>query len=156
MKAAMVFRVLVILWMIVIFFRSAKPADQSSMESQFVGQIVGRIFVPDFEKLDESEQRSFAEGIDHAVRKTAHATEYGILAVLIMLSFYPVSDPKHCCIAIGICLLYAVSDEVHQEFVPGRTGKVTDVIIDSLGAVLGTLFYLAALKTAALIGKHKK
>lgn len=40
-----------------------------------------------------------------------------------------------------ICILYAISDEVHQLFVPGRGGQVRDVIIDSAGAIAGILGY---------------
>ena len=44
--------------------------------------------------------------------------------------------------ALLICVLYAVSDEVHQIFVPGRGAEVKDVLIDSAGASVGVLMYL--------------
>lgn len=40
-------------------------------------------------------------------------------------------------IALLICIPDAISDEVHQLFIPGRAGQVRDVIIDSAGAVVG-------------------
>jgi VanZ family protein len=45
-------------------------------------------------------------------------------------------------LALLICVLYAISDEVHQLFVPGRGGQVKDIIIDSAGATVGIGVYL--------------
>jgi len=42
-------------------------------------------------------------------------------------------------LAFTYCFLYACSDEIHQLFVPGRSGKFTDVLIDSAGALLAVL-----------------
>lgn len=49
-------------------------------------------------------------------------------------------------IALAICISYAISDEVHQLYVPGRSGEVRDVIIDTAGASLGILSYVAIRK----------
>jgi len=40
------------------------------------------------------------------------------------------------------CVLYAISDETHQIFVPGRSAQISDVLIDSVGAIVGILMYL--------------
>ena len=40
-------------------------------------------------------------------------------------------------VAIGICFLYACTDEYHQLFIEGRAGQFTDVLIDTAGASLG-------------------
>jgi VanZ family protein len=42
-------------------------------------------------------------------------------------------------LAWGLCILYAITDEYHQSFVPGRSPRGMDVGIDALGAVLGLL-----------------
>ncbi len=55
-----------------------------------------------------------------------------------------------------IGILYAISDEIHQLFVPGRSGKVTDVIIDSLGILTGIVFFLIVEKTVKQIRKNIK
>ncbi|MGV8147186.1 MAG: VanZ family protein [Alkaliphilus sp.] len=41
-----------------------------------------------------------------------------------------------------VCVLYAISDETHQIFVPGRSAQVSDILIDSVGAAVGILIYL--------------
>lgn len=72
------------------------------------------------------------------VRKTAHVCEYALLGYLVYLLL-----KEHGCgrpwLAFVICFAYAVTDEVHQYFVPGRTGSVTDVLIDSAGITIGTV-----------------
>ncbi|WP_245575523.1 VanZ family protein [Alkalicoccus chagannorensis] len=44
--------------------------------------------------------------------------------------------------ALIICVVYAASDEYHQTFIPGRSGEVSDVVIDGIGAFVGISFYL--------------
>lgn len=85
------------------------------------------------------------DGIILAIRKSAHLTEYAFLAVLLWraqmrrpafrppviwrwLDAYPV---------FVICVAYAALDEIHQAFVPSRTGSVGDVMFDAGGAALG-------------------
>jgi VanZ family protein len=62
--------------------------------------------------------------------KMFHILEY---AVLYILTYRVTKNPITSFI---IVILYAGSDEVHQLFVPTREGRVRDVIIDTLGAVL--------------------
>ncbi|MCL5411531.1 MAG: VanZ family protein [Patescibacteria group bacterium] len=71
-------------------------------------------------------------------RKLAHLTEYAILFILFFRAFgYQKSKLP---LAFSLCVLYAISDEIHQLFVPLREGKATDVVVDSIGSVLGIFF----------------
>ena len=45
-------------------------------------------------------------------------------------------------LSLFVCVLYAISDEVHQLFVSGRGAQVKDVLIDSAGAIVGVGLYL--------------
>ena len=65
------------------------------------------------------------------VRKCAHFTEYGILFWLLIRG--PMKDRPY--LALLLCVLYALSDEGHQIFVPGRTASLYDVALDSTGAL---------------------
>ena len=49
-------------------------------------------------------------------------------------------------ITIGLWMLYAILDEFHQSFSPGRTPKITDVYIDTLGIIIGILLVIFARK----------
>jgi VanZ family protein len=49
-------------------------------------------------------------------------------------------------ISLGICFLYAISDELHQAFIPGRNGNPIDVLIDTAGAAFGLLIIIVFFK----------
>ncbi|HXW84167.1 MAG TPA: VanZ family protein [Candidatus Binataceae bacterium] len=67
------------------------------------------------------------------IRKCAHFTEYAILFWLLIRG--PMAGRPY--LALGLCVLYALSDEGHQIFVPGRTASLYDVALDSTGAAFG-------------------
>lgn len=75
------------------------------------------------------------------LRKTAHVTEYavlGVLAVRALRGLRPLSAPRDLLRGAWVfATCYAATDEFHQIFVPGRTAKVTDVMLDSAGAAFG-------------------
>ena len=130
-----------ILWMGVIFSFSAKPAEESGEMSRSVGRMAGKIFVSDFANWSESRRTEFAEGIDYPLRKCAHVTEYAIFGALLMLTMMSYGNALRDCLiwSFSIAVFYAAVDEFHQLFVAGRGGRLTDVLIDSLGVVIGIL-----------------
>ncbi len=137
MKRRIIFAILLLLWMGMIFVRSSKTADESTAESEYVGMMLGHIFVSGFDDMEPQMQRSFARSIDYGVRKTAHAGEYAVLAILVMGTFYPYGGRRRMLLYLCFCALYAASDELHQLFVPERSGQILDVFIDSAGALAG-------------------
>ncbi len=151
-KAALV---LMLIWMGFIFFMSNRPADESTQDSEYVGTLIGRLVVPDFDELDEETRQDFVESIDHQVRKSAHASEYCVLGVLAFFVFYDNKKERRSFYikALTLSFLYAVTDEIHQLFVSGRSGQFSDVLIDTAGAALGLLFLTAVF---VLTGRLKK
>ena len=77
-------------------------------------------------------------GWDLVLRKLAHATEYAVLGALLVRA---TARPG---LAFGIGVLYAVSDEAHQLFVPGRHGSPIDVAIDAVGVAVGVALWQSA------------
>lgn len=76
---------------------------------------------------------------DFILRKTAHFFEFFILTFFLYRAFKGTFDLKMFYLifwAAGLSFLYAVSDELHQSFVPMRYPSFRDVIIDSLGILL--------------------
>ena len=75
-------------------------------------------------------------------RKSVHVIIYGILTLLIWFSL-PGLD-KHLFKKIVLCgflaLIFAVGDEIHQAFVPGRSGGVKGVLADTIGIVLALIW----------------
>jgi VanZ family protein len=63
-----------------------------------------------------------------------HVASYALLAYLFRRALGP--SPHATQWAWALTLLYAISDEVHQSFVPGRTARATDVAIDMVGATI--------------------
>lgn len=135
----------VVLWLAVIFLMSAKPADESADMSLSVGHIIGKVFVRDYGQMTEGEKEEFAERINYPVRKAAHASEYAILGILLTaaLGSYNVEGKRRFAAAWMAGTLYAASDEFYQLFVPGRSGCITDVMIDSGGLLAGILLLMA-------------
>lgn len=73
--------------------------------------------------------------------KTLHLMEYALLAILVYFAFPKVKT------VIILSYLYALSDEIHQTFVPGRSGLFRDTLIDLIGIYLGVLFLKYLKKT---------
>ncbi|HET9437902.1 MAG TPA: VanZ family protein [Gaiellaceae bacterium] len=77
-------------------------------------------------------------GWDLVLRKIAHAAEYAILgALLVRATGKPI-------VALALGTLYAISDEIHQSFVPGRLGSPLDVAIDAVGVAIGVALWQLA------------
>lgn len=151
------FTILTVLWMILIFSFSAKPADESSQMSLSVGRIIANIFIPDFEEWSDTEQEEFVVRIDHPVRKCAHASEYAVLGVLLVgtIGNYGIKGRRLMGYTLVIGIAYAASDEFHQLFVPGRSCQITDVMIDSAGLAAGMIFLWLLTKLYCRYGHQK-
>ncbi len=97
---------------------------------------------------DEASFRAFAAFWGFAwfaIVKGWHATEFAILCAfaIMILDRIAMSRPRrNVALALAFSLLFAVSDEYHQTFVPGRGGTWTDVVIDGLGASVAGLIAL--------------
>ena|ERR1041385_3159415 len=74
------------------------------------------------------------------VRKAGHLTEYAILATLAARAFRNSSHQfirRHWFkLSFLLAVIYALTDEFHQSFVPSRTASLYDSIIDSAGALI--------------------
>lgn len=140
-----IFIVLSVMCMVLIFMFSADNGEESSNKSGFIVKIV-QFF------LGEESNPKIAENLSFIVRKTAHFSIYALLGFLVSGSFaLRKLFSKAMWIVLLICFLYACSDEVHQLFVPGRSGHIRDVAIDTSGAFLGIVIF-----TAFLQNKSKK
>lgn len=143
-----VFCLLTLLWMTVIFMFSAKNADDSTEQSSFVTNILMNIFSNVYRNSDLSDKMQIIESMSFTIRKAAHFSIYSVLGLLSFLSVYYLTkfSNKTPFISLLICFIYACSDEMHQLFVPGRSGQLRDVFIDFSGALLMTLIILAVRK----------
>lgn len=136
--------------MTIIFYFSSQPAEVSGNLSGGISYRIVRLAADvTGQEWKEQEVLLLAEKLDYPIRKMAHLTEYALLGMAVALggvhgsgwSSYSIKKQYFLVQVIGS--LYATGDEMHQLFVPGRAGLVADVLIDSLGILIGWLvFYL--------------
>ena len=134
-KAKIVAKLLpIIAWMLVIFLMSSEVAGTSSARSDEIVRTIQSIGVS-----------APADPLTFLVRKAAQIGAYFVLGILLfnLLKEYDLGVKKMIFISIAIAMLYACSDEIHQMFVPGRSGEVRDVLIDTAGAAVGVVVYAA-------------
>lgn len=133
----------VLLWMSIIFIGST-DLGSSRRTSRIIGPIL-RWFYP--EVSDE-----VILAVQAVVRKGAHVLVYAMLAVLMWRARRVARGQKlaesgwswlEMCGIVGFCVLYAVTDELHQSFVRSRQGSPWDVGFDSVGAVSAMLLIWA-------------
>lgn len=117
--------------MIIIFLFSAQPGSASDKTSITLTSL-----------LFSGEDFDFILFLNVFVRKAAHMTEYAALTVpaWLFVSTFEIKKLWGNIIPFVFAAIYAATDEIHQLFVPGRSGQVRDVLIDSVGALLGIVF----------------
>ena len=131
----MICSVAAVFWMGVIFLFSGQPADESTQTSLRVERMICSVTVPGYVLKTPEAQR-----IEFPVRKGAHMTEYAILAVLFLgIVSRRELTRRELVRAVFLAAVYAAADEFHQRFVPGRSGQLRDVLIDSVGGTIGVL-----------------
>lgn len=124
-------------WMSVIFYLSHQAASQSSeLSGSIVQLLLGLIITLPF-ALDP-------EAVHFFIRKSAHFIAYFILGVLVYhtIKLFLYRYIPSISVSFFITVLYAISDEFHQTFIPGRSGEVRDVLIDSAGSLTGIFTYV--------------
>lgn len=158
-KRSTVAGLLAIIWMCIIFAFSAQIKEESSEVSiAFSYRMVSSAGTFFRLHLDEEALRRISDAIEGGVRKAAHMTEYAVLAVLlcVWLEKWQFTVFKRGFLGICLAALYAVSDEVHQLFVPGRAGTFRDVMIDSMGAVLGVLVFMGVKQCISFLYSRRR
>lgn len=136
--------ILIILMMCVIFKFSSSNGEESTKQSMgLIGKTIGfvaEIINPD---ITEEEKIILYEKYHVPVRKLAHISEYFVLCLLVCMFFstYNISYTRVIMYSFILCFLYACSDEIHQLYVPGRSGNIKDVFVDSIGISLVLVVY---------------
>ena len=127
MRFKNIYLTLVIIMMAVIFIHSAMQADLSLQESSGPAALLAKLL-----SLDPDSATTI-------VRKCGHFLEYLILGVLLFLWLSAAGSRHAWAAALIIGIVYAVTDEIHQLFVPGRSCEVRDIFIDAAGVAAGVL-----------------
>lgn len=129
---AVLFWVLCLAVMYIIFtFSSATGAESEQVSQNLLSKIIEFI----------------GNIISHnALRKIAHFSEFAALGFCFTGAIQYTFDKKNFYLPLIPCFLYAVSDEVHQYFVPERACRVFDIFVDTCGVMTGIgIFFLTIL-----------
>ena len=139
------FGILIIINCTAIFYFSNQIADNSSQQSSRVVELVSDI-LPTIKKMQEPKKTVIKKNIiTPIVRKTAHFLIYamlGIWTINFINTFKKLKTSKKIILSMLFCMLYAITDEIHQTFISGRSGEIRDLLIDSLGALTGMMLIL--------------
>lgn len=157
-------------WMLVIFMLSAQPGTQSGSLSMGITQVVLRVIGFVFPLDPEtSANPDWLYNLDGVIRECAHGAAYFILALFAAKALKTCrlkGRLKLVLLTLAFCAVYAVSDEIHQLFVPGRACELFDFEVDMLGAVcslaisqlvsfLAVRFRLKSIKRASFNNNEK-
>ena len=138
-KLTILFLILTILWMGVIYILSDTPANKSDQESKIIARSVAIHTTNDTENVD-----NLVDALNRPIRKIAHASVYFVLSLLVLSTLLSLNKYKlyiNNIISLLWSFLYACSDEYHQTFVVGRSGELIDVLIDTLGTIIGIVLF---------------
>ena len=143
----------VALWMAVIFLFSAQTSQRSK---ELSGAVMEQLTTQqtDAPSTEETPEQEFLHTL---IRKGAHFAEYAVLSMLVAYAIWDLDLPKKVRwqLPVAVSALYAVTDEVHQYFVPGRACRLGDMAIDTLGAISGMAFLAALVWLWKKIGNKK-
>jgi len=130
-------------WLPVLLWASVICSFSSDQHSQ---EHTSRFFEPLIHWLFPHLPQDQVEAIHHVFRKCGHLSEFAILALLCWRAVRQPdrSQPRpwvwaEAGLAVAVVFMVAASDELHQTFVPGRTGQVSDVLIDTTGGAIALL-----------------
>ena len=129
--------ILTIIWMSFIFSMSNQPANISKELSKNIENLLNRtpIIGNILSDILNSPNSQFI------VRKSAHFILFCLLSILCFIVIYEIkkSVKISTLVSFSITFIYACIDEIHQLFIPGRGSQIKDVLIDSIGAIIGLI-----------------
>lgn len=135
-----------LLWMAFIFIVSADPNPYNSVNAD-----LGREVSP----KAQNAQQVMPVFSNDVLGEISHLAEYIVLGFLAVWAVAPGRSPRAIAgLALGICLLYAFSDEIHQIFVPGRAFQLADLALDAAGNAVGALLGIQIITRRASMKCH--
>ncbi len=145
-----------LLIMFFILHNSSQNATESTAASGGLIRYCLDIFYPNFSGLTIYDQNTMIASLQYIVRNLAHFAEYFVLGVCYYLAIntYRIKfwlKPFLCSI---IALLFSAGDEYYQTFIPGRAGRISDVIIDLFGSITGIAVVIVIIKLFSFIKKR--
>lgn len=132
---------IIIGWLLVIFLLSNCDSNVSSYQTDIVVSLVYKFAEQNILIHNIISKLSETYGLVFAIRKMAHLTVFCFLQIISFIVFRSrgTSVLKATIYSMGIVVIYAICDEIHQYYIPGRSCELRDVMIDSTGGLFGLL-----------------
>ena len=149
--------IFVLAWMVTVFMLSHQIAEESSKTSSNFITVIIKLFNKD---IEQEQLETIMLKVETIVRKLAHFVLYtlgGMLITTMFINFKEyITKTKIASFLLGAT--YAITDEIHQLFIPGRSGEIRDVLIDSTGVLLGVfiIYLLMRIKGIFRSGKEER
>ena len=142
-KKLVVWIPVILLLLIIYYFSSADGVQSAGMSSLLTDKLVGVFTAVPLLDLNPVQEAFSVDLLHYIIRKTGHLMVYAALALALAFALYQyrISSSRLILWSLSFGFFYACTDEIHQLFVLGRSGRFTDVLIDSLGMTLGILIF---------------
>lgn len=160
--------IFVLVWMITVFIFSSQDGTQTLNTSgafiQVIDSTLNNVESNNTNKTDtvntqdnNNKKYNYSKELQTFVRKNAHYFLYTVGGIILSVFFYAFlkENKKIYAFAILTGMIYAMSDEFHQKFIAGRTSRITDVGIDTLGVITGTILFMVFINILIKIEKEK-
>ena len=157
-SAKIIYALLLVFWMGFIYYMSSRTGYESKAASTGLTNLIADLAVRIRILNQEDMTYETISKIHNWIRQAAHFFEYMILGVLAFQFFKQYISKKILRIAavsILFCIVYSISDEIHQYFVPGRATDILDVITDTAGSITGISIALLSAKFIIKIRSSK-
>lgn len=155
MKKIILTTILAVLSIIIFMFSNQAGSSSINTSDKFASKVIDKVYEVTNKEITPKEKKKLIIKTRFIVRKIAHFTLYftlGLIVYLLLLSH----NVKHSVIlSIIICFLFGCVDEIHQYFVPGRTARVYDCIVDTLGSMTSIYLVYFSQKIKSLLTKKE-
>ena len=153
-----ILRIVLVIMLLAIYYIIFAFSNQNGEQSGSISRKITIIItenIKSIQKMKYEEREKILRKIEFFIRKLAHFSLYTMVGLLAMSLFstYCIKLLKKVTISLCLGLTYAISDEIHQNFIPGRASSIKDVGIDTLGVIFGIILVVTLLK---IIKKYKK
>lgn len=156
----LIFLSLALIVMTTIFYFSAQTAEKSTKIESVVAEKQTEVLEKVLKNTNNVKRYAVVHWFEVWIRKIAHVLNYGALGFFLLGAFLNIDKIKKLYIKLllplGIGLIYGATDEIHQMFVRGRNASFSDIGIDFLGVLIGTVFMLICYGIFKLFAKKRQ
>ena len=120
----------------IFFFSSKNSTESNGLSKKLINNTINIIENITHKDLNNKE---LVNSLNYPIRKLAHFTIFLLLGISIFLFINTFNINKKILISILICIVFAILDETHQMFSLGRSSSILDILIDSIGSLVGIM-----------------